>query len=102
MTVSPIIEELERLDKETIQIQNKKLELLKQIKEADKEEWDWVPVRKGAEILDVTQPTLYARINSGKLSSRHIGSKVYVKKSELLAINDTYSISQILADAKAK
>lgn len=101
MTVSPIIEELEKLDKETIQIQTRKLELLKQIKEADKEEWDWIPVRKGAEMLDITQPTIYARINAGKLSARHIGSKVYVKKSELMAINDTYSV-QTLACASVK
>lgn len=53
-----------------------------------KEDWDWVPVKQGAAHLGVSMPVIYAKINSGELSVRHINSKKLVRLSELERIND--------------
>lgn len=62
--------------------------LAKELKELPKQEWDWISVSQASKILDISPAKIYSRVNSGKLTTRHIDSKVYVNKTEILAIND--------------
>lgn len=62
--------------------------LVDELKNAPKEAWDWVSVKKASEIIDVSVATVYARVNAGRLTARHIESKTFVKLSEVMAIDD--------------
>ena len=63
-------------------------DLIKKLESSKNEDWDWVSVRSAAESIGVCQATLYARINSGKLDCKYIGSKKLIKLSQVKEIND--------------
>lgn len=72
-----------------IDCENKKIShFLQELKSLSEDEWDWVSVKKGAEILDISIQILYRKINAGLLTTRHIGSKTYIQVSELKKIDD--------------
>ena len=58
------------------------------IKIMNDDDWDWVSVRKGAELLYVSPQILYKKINEGKLEVRHIGNKKLIRLSQLKKIDD--------------
>ena len=73
----------------TIDCENKKISVyLQELKSMTDEEWDWVSVKRGAEILDISIQILYRKINAGLIPTRHIGSKTYIQVSELKKIDD--------------
>lgn len=80
-----IIQEIKRQDKQIDECQSKKRELFKMLEEADD---DFISVKSAARMLDVSEGTLYNRINSGILKSKRIGAVLRVRKSDVLAIND--------------
>ena len=88
MPAETIIAELESKIDAMAQTYTEIGELVTALKDAGKEEWDWISVKKASELLDVSVNAIYAKINSGKLTTRHVGAKTFVKQSEVMAIND--------------
>jgi hypothetical protein len=68
---------------------NKRIkELMTDLEQLDSLDWDWISVRKGADMLDISVSILYRKIENGSLNVRRIGSKQYVSISELKGIDD--------------
>lgn len=89
-TVSELLSELKKIEKEEADIHRRRMDILKAIDDADHESWDWVSVIEAAKIIGVSVGFIYTRINSGSLNTKHLGRLVYVKKSEVMAIDDRY------------
>lgn len=88
MPVEEIISEIRKQDDLIRDAMKKRDELLHQLEETDSESYDWLSVKKAAEVLQVSLGMIYKRIDKGDLQVKHIGSKKFVKKSEIFAIND--------------
>lgn len=90
MPVEEIIKELKRQDKIIGDALNIKRDLYERLEKAGTEDYDWITVQSAALILGVSVGTIYNKINSGKLQTRHIESSVRVRKSQILQIDDRY------------
>lgn len=90
MPVEEIIRELKRQDKIIGDALNTKRELYERLEKAGTEDYDWISVQAAALILGVSVGTIYNKINSGKLQTRHIESSVRVRKSQIMQIDDKY------------
>lgn len=88
MPVEEIISEIRKQDDLIRDAMKKRDELLHQLEETDSESYDWMSVKKAAEVLQVSLGMIYKRIDKGDLQVKYIGSKKFVKKSEIFAIND--------------
>lgn len=88
MPVEEIISEIRKQDDLIRDAMKKRDELLHQLEETDSEYYDWMSVKKAAEVLQVSLGMIYKRIDKGDLQVKYIGSKKFVKKSEIFAIND--------------
>lgn len=88
MPVEEIISEIRKQDDLIRDAMKKRDELLHQLEETDSESYDWLSVKKAAEVLQVSLGMIYKRIDKGDLQVKYIGSKKFVKKSEIFAIND--------------
>ena len=63
-------------------------QLEKQLVNLPKEDWDWVSVKRASAISELSDATIYARINSHRLECRRVNSKIFVRLSQLEKIND--------------
>ena len=90
MPVEEIIKEIQKQDAIIDSAQIVKRGLYEQLKNAGSEDYDWISVNAASKILGVSVCTIYNKINSGKLHTRHIESSVRVRKSEVMAIDDKY------------
>ena len=91
MVAEQIIEQMEKQEEIILQATKEKKKLIEQLKNADSESYDWVSVAEGAKIIKVSLASVYRFINIGKLKKiKHIGSKIFLSKSELMAIDDKY------------
>ena len=90
--VTELINELKALDREELDIQRRRGELLKAIEDSDSESWDWVSVRDASRIVGMSVGYIYTKINSGSLETRHLGRCVFVRKSQVMSIDDKYAI----------
>ena len=63
-------------------------ELLVKLENSLTNNYDWVSVKKASSILDVSLPLIYRKIAKGLLNVKYIGSKQFVRISELEQIND--------------
>ena len=88
MPVEEIISEIRKQDLVILDAMKKRDELLNRLEESDSESYDWLSVKKAAEVLQVSLGMIYKRIDKGDLQVKYIGSKKFVKKSEIFAIND--------------
>lgn len=87
MPVEEIISELQKQDKIIDEAQKAKKALYAKLDQVA--DYDWITVRAAANILGVSDGTVYNKVNSGELSSRRIASSVRVRKSEVVKIDDT-------------
>ena len=53
------------------------------------EDSDWISVKTASRVLSVSESAIRKRIHSGKLPSKFIGSRTLVRKSDLLAQDDS-------------
>jgi len=83
-----IIDEIIDMLNDAEKLQDSIKELVGELKKAPQNEWDWISVKKASLLLDVSVGAIYAKINSGKLTTKHIGAKTFVKLSEVMAIDD--------------
>lgn len=95
MPIDEILEEIDRQRNVIIKAMSVQDELVKKIRNADKSQYDWLSVKSAAELVGVTAAVIYSKINSGELECKHICSKKFVRKSQLLAIDDRYSGEQV-------
>lgn len=92
MPVEKLLEmyEAERLI--ILKAQKRQDEIIQQIKDVNDEAFDWISVREAAILTRLSIPTIYRFIDNGKIKRvKHIGSKKYVSRNELCAIDDGYS-----------
>ena len=90
MPVEEIIKELKKQDRIIDEAQKQKKELYAQLESAGKEDYDWISVQAAAKLIDVSVYTIYNKINSGTLKTKHINSAIRVSKKEILQIDDKY------------
>ena len=90
MPVEEIIRELKKQDKIIDEAQKTKRELYQKLESCGKEEYDWITVQAAAKLIDVSVCTIYNKINSGALKTKHINSSVRVSKKQILEIDDKY------------
>lgn len=91
MVVEQIIEKMEEQEKIILQAIRENRKLLDDLKNTDSENYDWVSVAEGAKLIKVSLATVYRFVNTGKIQKiKHIGAKIFVSKSELMAIDDRY------------
>lgn len=88
MPVEEILKEIKKQDKIIDDAQMVKRGLYEKLENAGSEEYDWISVQAAARLLGVSVCTVYNKINSGKLKTRHIESSVRVRKSEVMEIDD--------------
>ena len=88
MPVEEIIKELRRQDKVINDALITKQSLYEQLVKAGTEDFDWITVQTASKILGVSVGTIYNKINTGELNTKHINSSVRVSKKEILAIDD--------------
>ena len=91
MPVQEIIEELKKLDKFSekmnARIKQKREVLLEKLASCNDEDYDWISVKAAAKLRDVSPQAIYARAD---LEKRYFGSKISVRKSQVMAVNDVY------------
>lgn len=63
-------------------------ELTQKIKEAPAEDYDWMTVVSAAALLEKSVAFIYRKINDGTLSCKLVGSRRYVKTSEIKTIGE--------------
>lgn len=90
MPVEEIIKELKKQDRIIDEAQKTKKELYQKLESAGKEDYDWISVQAAAKLIDVSVYTIYNKINSGTLKTKHINSAIRVSKKEILQIDDKY------------
>lgn len=91
MIVEQIIEEIEKQEDIIFRAMKEKRELLEKLKNADAENYDWASVAEGARLIRVSPAMVYNLVNTGKVQRvKHIGSKIFVSKKELMDIDDKY------------
>lgn len=90
MPVEEIIRKIDEQRTVILKALNEQNELVGMLRSADAEEYDWISVRKASDILGVSANVIYNKINSGALTVKHIESKKFVRKSEILEIDDRY------------
>lgn len=88
MPVEDIIKEIQKQDKIIDDAQKVKRGLYEKLESAGSEDYDWISVQVAARLINVSVYTIYTKINNGKLKTKHIGSSIRVRKSEVLAIDD--------------
>lgn len=88
MTAAEIIKELASLQSDEAKIHRRREELIETLSSLPQEEWDWIPVSEAAWMIGRSVGLVYRLVNSGKLTAKHIGSCVNVRKSELMAYDD--------------
>lgn len=89
-TVEQMLDRLQRLDERQRELQSERESLIRRIKDAPKDSWDWISVKTASDILGRSVSFIYAKINAGKLSAIHQGSCVNVRESEVKAMDDSY------------
>lgn len=87
-TVEDIIHQIDKNNESISELLVDNRKLARELKELPKQDWDWISVSNASKLFDMCPAKIYERVNSGKISSKHIGSKIYVSKSEIMAIND--------------
>lgn len=87
-TVDEIIHEIEKNNRLMGSLLTENRQLAKELKERPVEDWDWIPVATACKLWDISPAKLYQKINAGKLQTKRFDSKIYVSKSEVIAIND--------------
>ena len=95
--VAEMLDELQRINTEEQKLLKQKDELIKKIKTAPKEAWDWISVKEAAFIMGRSPAFIYARVNAGTLETRHHGSCVMIRKSQVLGIDDKYQQDKVEA-----
>lgn len=90
MPVEEIIKELKKQDRIIDDALKAKKELYAKLETAGKEDYDWISVQAAAKLIDVSVYTIYNKINSGTLKTKHINSAIRVSKKEILQIDDKY------------
>ena len=88
MTAEEMVKELAKLQKDEADIHRRREEIIEALRNAGKDEWDWMSVSAAASMIGKSVNTVYRLVNSGKLETKYIGSCMNVRKSELEALND--------------
>lgn len=78
-------EKIEKLNQKIKESTQKIKELNKQLKLYGTEDYDWISVREGAKLIDVTIQAIYKMIKDNKLKKKEFGSRIFIKKSELIS-----------------
>lgn len=88
MPIEEIVEKIE-VQKQVIQnALNETDRLVQELSNSHYQEYDWVSVKKASKLLDISVNVIYNKIKDGKLEIKTIGTKKYVKRSEIVKIND--------------
>lgn len=87
-TATEIIGEMDMVIGKQKELSQTLARLSKELENLDKENWEWVTVRKASEVTGLSQAYLYNRINQGKLETRRVSAKIFVNLEELRRIND--------------
>ena len=89
MPVEVIIKKIKDQEKIILDAMKEKEQLLEELQNVNKKDYDWISVSEAARLSNVSLPVIYRMINSGRLHKlRHIGSKKFVSLKELAEIND--------------
>ena len=88
MPVEEIIKEYDKNEKEILALIGRQSALIEKIRNANKDEYEWISVKEASSMLGISKDVIYAKINTGKLNAKFIGTKRFVKKSECVKIND--------------
>lgn len=92
MEACTIFDELRKIEREQSRLSARRGELIEELQRSD---FDWVKVSDAARIFSMSPAAIYARVNSGRLESRHRGSCVLVSKSEIEQIDDRYKVREL-------
>lgn len=88
MTIEELVEQF-NTEKNVIRDSIQRLDkIIAEISAAGDEQYDWISVKKAAALVDVSPVIIYNKINKGLLRSKHINSKTFVMRSEVVAIDD--------------
>lgn len=85
--VEQIIEEYNRQKDIILTAMKKQSELIEQIKDANKEQFDWISVKEASRRADLSISYLYTRKD---LEQKKIGSKIYLRWSQINKLNDKW------------
>lgn len=101
MEVAETLSNIEKIDKSILKLQKERSVLFQSLKTAGSDDWDWITVKQACAITGLSPATIYARINNGLLTTKHIGAKVLISKNQLFRTDDNYRQSA-LADVSIK
>lgn len=90
MPVEEIINEIKKQDALIFSAMKERERLMEKLESADSDNYDWLSVKRAADIMQVSVCAIYKKIDTGLLTAKHIGAKKFVKKSEVFAMNDRY------------
>ena len=88
MHIETIISEYEKQGQVIATALRKQGELVKAMKEAQSDDYDWISVKEASKRLDVTTAYLYGRKD---LEQKHIGSRIFLRWSQCKAIDDKFA-----------
>lgn len=88
MPIETLIDDYNKEKQVIIGAMKRQSEIIEKIKSAGTEDYDWISVKEAAQLVHMSEPKIYARANSGKLSTKYWDSKMFVRKSEVMAVND--------------
>lgn len=88
MPVEEILEKIELQRKVITVALNETDRLVKELGKSHFEEYDWISVKEASRLLDVSINVVYNKINAKELDVKYIGSKKFVRRSQIVAIND--------------
>lgn len=91
MPVEEILHEIERENQKIAESNARIRKLSAEMMSNENLGYDWISVKKAAEMLGVSMCVIYNKINTGKLNVKHIESKKFVLLSEIKAIDDKYN-----------
>lgn len=83
-----IINEITTNNQKIASLLKKNEELSSCLMKAPLSDWDWVTVRTASEVTGLCPATIYAKVNSGELNTKHIASKVLISATDLCKLND--------------
>lgn len=73
-------------------------DLEKEIENAIKDDWEWIPVKKASELFSCSVGFIYERIKLKEIEVRYFGSKMMVSVSDMKKIDDNKLYKGIVND----
>lgn len=91
MSVTEILHEIEKSRKLIADETKKIAQYTYQLINANTDDWDWISVQQAHNKTGLSVCKIYELVNSGKIKSKRIGSKIHIRESELKGIDDGYT-----------